>query len=89
MNAPVPALCACGSGLRPERCCALQLAAIPPAEATRHLVPLVERAYQALRQGARDTAEQLCLDVYHCRSGHPAWHRRTHKCFGIVDEPRR
>ena len=63
MNVPVPALCACGSGLRPERCCALQLAAIPPAEATRHLVPLVERAFQALRQGARDTAEQLCLDV--------------------------
>ncbi len=63
MNAPIHGLCPCGSGLRPARCCALQLGAIPPAEATRHLVPLVERAFQAYQQGAKDTAEQLCLDV--------------------------
>jgi tetratricopeptide (TPR) repeat protein len=63
MNAPVPGLCPCGSGLRPARCCALQPAAIPAAEATSHLVPLVERAIQAYRQGARDVAERLCLDV--------------------------
>ncbi len=62
MNAP-SSTCPCGSGLRSERCCALQLAAIPPAEATRHLVPLVERAVQAYQQGAKDVAEQLCLDV--------------------------
>ena len=36
---------------------------MPPPEATRHLVPLVERAIQAHRQGADETAERLCLDV--------------------------
>ena len=35
----------------------------PPPEAIRHLVPLVERAIQAHRQGATETAERLCLDV--------------------------
>ncbi len=63
MNAPVPDTCPCGSGLRVSRCCALQLGALPPADAVRHLVPLVERAVQAYQQGAKDTAEQLCLDV--------------------------
>jgi Flp pilus assembly protein TadD len=63
MNAPVSPLCACGSGLRAVRCCNLQLQSVPPAEAVRHLVPLVERAMQAHRQGADDTAERLCLDV--------------------------
>jgi Flp pilus assembly protein TadD len=41
----------------------LQQGAPPPAEATRHLVPLVERAFQAYQQGAKDVAERLCLDV--------------------------
>jgi tetratricopeptide (TPR) repeat protein len=36
---------------------------MPPPEATQHLVPLVERAIQAHRQGADETAERLCLDV--------------------------
>ena len=63
MSATSPNLCPCGSGLRPARCCALQPGAIPPAEATRHLVPLVERAIQAYQQGAKDVAERLCLDV--------------------------
>ncbi len=63
MNAPSPALCPCGSGLRPARCCAMQAGSIPPAEAIRHLVPLVERAIQAYQQGAKDVAERLCLDV--------------------------
>jgi tetratricopeptide (TPR) repeat protein len=56
-------LCPCGSGLRAARCCALQAGAVPPAEATRHLIPLVERAIQAYQQGAKDVAERLCLDV--------------------------
>jgi tetratricopeptide (TPR) repeat protein len=63
MSATSPNLCPCGSGLRPARCCALQHGAVPPAEATRHLVPLVERAIQAYQQGAKDIAERLCLDV--------------------------
>src|SRR5580692_7872757 len=58
-----PTLCPCGSGLRPGRCCSLQLGALPPPDATRHLVPLVERAFQAYQQGDRNTAERLCLDV--------------------------
>lgn len=63
MNAPAAPLCQCGSGLRAARCCALDPATIPPADATRHLIPLVERAIQAHRTGATETAERLCLDV--------------------------
>src|SRR5580704_13035013 len=60
---PPANLCPCGSGLRPARCCSMDAASLAPAEATRHLVPLVERAIQAHRTGAIDTAERLCLDV--------------------------
>jgi Tfp pilus assembly protein PilF len=60
--APFPS-CACGSGLRPARCCALDWATIGPQEATKHLKPLIERAVQARRQGANDVAEQLALEV--------------------------
>ncbi len=63
MNSLATQLCPCGSGLRTVRCCGLNTAALPPAESTRHLVPLVERALQAHKQGANDTAERLCLDV--------------------------
>lgn len=63
MNAPGLPLCACGSGLRTARCCGLDAATLPPADSVRHLVPLVERAIQAHRQGAIETAERLCLDV--------------------------
>jgi Flp pilus assembly protein TadD len=63
MSVSIQELCGCGSGLRAIRCCSLQLGAMPPAAATRHLVPLVERAMAAHRQGATETAERLCLDV--------------------------
>lgn len=63
MSMTTSQLCPCGSGLRAIRCCSLQLGALPPAESTRHLVPLVERAIAAHRQGATETAERLCLDV--------------------------
>jgi len=63
MNSLATQLCPCGSGLRTVRCCGLNTAALPPADSTRHLVPLVERALQAHKQGANDTAERLCLDV--------------------------
>lgn len=56
-------ICPCGSGLRAARCCAMNPAAMPPAESSRHLMPLVERAVTAHRQGAIETAERLCLDV--------------------------
>ncbi len=60
---PASTLCPCGSGLRAIRCCSLDFGARPPVEAARHLVPLVERAIAAHRQGATQTAERLCLDV--------------------------
>ena len=63
MNQPAATLCQCGSGLRPAHCCALDPASIPSAESTRHLVPLVERAIQAHRNGDLATAESLSLDV--------------------------
>ncbi len=58
-----PGLCACGSQLRRLRCCEMNLAAQASGEAGRHLLPLVERAVQAHRHGAIETAETLCLDV--------------------------
>jgi tetratricopeptide (TPR) repeat protein len=36
---------------------------LPPASSSRHLVPLVERAIQAHRHGAPETAEKLALEV--------------------------
>src|SRR5271156_6685627 len=63
MSMSATQLCPCGSGLRAIRCCSLQIGARSPPEATRHLVPLVERAMAAHRQGATETAERLCLDV--------------------------
>jgi tetratricopeptide (TPR) repeat protein len=41
----------------------MNLAAQAPGDAIRHLLPLVERAVQAHRHGATDTAEKLCLEV--------------------------
>ncbi len=58
------AACACGSGLRQVRCCGLPVAtlgAVPAA--AKHLLPLVEQAAQAQRQGNVEHAAQLCLDV--------------------------
>lgn len=56
-------LCSCGSGLRAVRCCSADIATRAPDEATRHLTPLIERALAAHRQGEREVAERLCLDV--------------------------
>ena len=53
-------LCECGSGLRAVRCCALQLGVLPPAEATRHLVPLVERADAGAPPGRRRAPPNAC-----------------------------
>jgi tetratricopeptide (TPR) repeat protein len=56
-------MCPCGSGLRAARCCAVDQASMPLPASARHLVPLIERAVVAYRQGAIETAELLCLDV--------------------------
>ena len=63
MSQPAFQMCPCGSGLRAARCCGMNPAAMPPPESSRHLMPLVERAIVAHRQGAIETAERLCLDV--------------------------
>jgi tetratricopeptide (TPR) repeat protein len=47
------------------------MATLAPPEASRHLLPLVERAIQARRQGADATAERLCLEVLELSPGQP------------------
>jgi Tfp pilus assembly protein PilF len=56
-------LCACGSGLRAARCCAMDFSLVPPPEASRPLFPVIERALERHRQGAPAEAERLCLDA--------------------------
>lgn len=62
-TAAAPEMCACGSGLRATRCCGLVELTQSSLEASRHLIPLVERAIQAHQNGAVETAERLCIDV--------------------------
>jgi Flp pilus assembly protein TadD len=47
------------------------MATLASPEASRHLMPLVERAIQARRQGADATAERLCLEVLELSPGQP------------------
>ena len=63
MSLSHPAVCACGSGLRPIRCCGLDLATVGPKEASRHLLPLVDQAIALHGQGAFFEAARICLDV--------------------------
>jgi tetratricopeptide (TPR) repeat protein len=66
------ARCACGSGLSRARCCELNLATLGAPEANRHLVPLEERALEAHRSGAADSAESLVLDILELAPGRTA-----------------
>jgi len=56
-------LCACGSGLRLARCCQMDFSVLPPAEASRPLVPIVQGAAERHAQGAVEEAERVCLEV--------------------------
>jgi tetratricopeptide (TPR) repeat protein len=56
-------LCACGSGLRAVRCCGMDFSLVPPPEAIRPILPVVERALELHRQGAVAEAERLCLEA--------------------------
>jgi len=56
-------LCGCGSGLRAARCCEMNVAAAPPPEAARPLLPMIERAGELHRQGNVAEAEGLCLNA--------------------------
>lgn len=68
MNAPIQ-LCACGSGLRSLRCCGLNLATVAGAEASRHLLPLVDRAIAIHAKGELAEAAKICLDVLELSPG--------------------
>jgi Flp pilus assembly protein TadD len=63
--------CLCGSGLRPQRCCGLDPSALPPAGAGAPLLPVIERAAEAERQGAEAEAERLCREVLELAPGQP------------------
>lgn len=45
------------------RCCQLELAALGPAAASRHLLPLVDQAIACHARGEFTEAERLCLEV--------------------------
>lgn len=64
---PIPARsetkCACGSGLRPVRCCHLAFEELPASDAGRHLLPLVDKAIAAHTHGDPREAERLCLEI--------------------------
>ena len=68
MNAPQN-LCPCGSGLRPARCCNADLSTATTGEATRHLLPLVDRAIALHSKGEFAEAEKICLDVLELAPG--------------------
>jgi tetratricopeptide (TPR) repeat protein len=64
--------CPCGSRLSRARCCEQNVAALGSAEAHRHLVPIEDRAVQALRANETETAERLALDVLELAPGRTA-----------------
>ena len=63
--------CACGSGLRRVRCCALDPAALPPAGAGAPLLPVVEQALAAERDGLAGEAERLACEVLELAPAQP------------------
>jgi tetratricopeptide (TPR) repeat protein len=55
--------CGCGSGLRLMRCCQMDFSVVPPAEASRPLLPVAQRAAELHANGAVEEAERLALEV--------------------------
>ncbi len=62
-------LCVCGSGLRRIRCCALDLGALSPAEATSSLSPLVVQADTVAKAGDWPGAEAILRQVLELAPG--------------------
>ncbi|WP_298282830.1 tetratricopeptide repeat-containing sulfotransferase family protein [Acidocella sp.] len=62
--------CPCGSGLRQLRCCALDLAALSPPEATALLAPLLTQAEAALAAGDLAGAENQTRHLLELAPGH-------------------
>ena len=52
-------------------CCALDLSMLPPSEAARPLIPVVERAEELHRQNNRAEAGKLCREVLELAPGQP------------------
>ncbi|WP_321381185.1 sulfotransferase [Rhizobium sp.] len=69
MNGLSPSFCACGSRLRPIRCCELDLRTLGPAAASRHLLPLVDQAIACHGRSEFAQAERLCLEVLELAPG--------------------
>ncbi|MDB5402598.1 MAG: pilus assembly protein [Rhodopila sp.] len=63
--------CACGSGLRAQRCCAYDFNNRPPPGSAKQLLPLVERAARAFELKQFDVAEQLALEVLELAQSQP------------------
>src|SRR5437763_9689791 len=55
--------CPCGSGLRLMRCCQMDFSVVPPAEASRPLMPVAQRAAELHANGAVEEADRLALEV--------------------------
>jgi Tfp pilus assembly protein PilF len=62
-------LCGCGSGLRLARCCQMDFSLVPPPDATRPLLPMIQRAAELHAQGAIEDAEGACRDVLELAPG--------------------
>ncbi|MBV9824688.1 MAG: sulfotransferase [Alphaproteobacteria bacterium] len=56
-------VCSCGSGLRLMRCCQMDFSVLPPPEASRPVLPIIQRATELHGQGATGEAERLCLEA--------------------------
>lgn len=69
MNGFSASFCRCGSGLRPLRCCELDLRTLGSASASRHLLPLVDQAIASHGRGEFAEAERLCLEVLELAPG--------------------
>lgn len=61
LNAVDTTPCPCGSGLRRQRCCSLDLATLSPPDATAPVKPLLEQAEAALADNDAARAEQALL----------------------------
>src|SRR5436190_1824393 len=62
-------LCACGSGLRPARCCQVDPAWLSPPGSALPLAAVIGQAAEALRQNAVEEARRLCLDILELAPG--------------------
>jgi tetratricopeptide (TPR) repeat protein len=61
--------CSCGSGLRRLRCCALDLSALSPADATQALAPMLSQAEAAWAAGESDAAENIARHMLELAPG--------------------